>query len=95
MINEQHLSLGINMRGGYAQDSLRLEIPEAQKSEMNKDHRIWRTNEDHWIRVVGQKNTSTNQGINKYTWNNQMMVDHCQQGTCYSQSSNEIPLSDR
>jgi hypothetical protein len=58
MISEQHLSLGINMRGGYAQDSLRLEIPEAYKSEVNKDHRIWRKNENRWIKVVGQKSTS-------------------------------------
>jgi hypothetical protein len=58
MINEQHLSSGINMRGGYTQDSLRLEIAEAQKSKMNKDHWIWRTNEDRWIKVVGQHNTS-------------------------------------
>jgi hypothetical protein len=53
------------MRGGYAPEkshfrffSLRFEIPEARKSEMNKDHRIWRTYDDHWIRVVGQQTTS-------------------------------------
>jgi hypothetical protein len=37
---------------------LRLEKPEAQKSEMNKDHRIWRTYKDRWISVVGQETTS-------------------------------------
>jgi hypothetical protein len=46
------------MRGGYAPESLRFEIPEARKSEMNKDRQIWRTYEDRWIRVVGQQTMS-------------------------------------
>jgi hypothetical protein len=34
------------MRGGYAPESLRFEKPEARKSEMNKDRRIWRSDND-------------------------------------------------
>jgi len=63
-----------------------LEKPEARKSEMNKDHRIWKTYEDCRIRVVGKKTMSTRtcgrphqQGyvadhIRKYTRNNHMMT---------------------
>jgi hypothetical protein len=50
--------LGIKKRGGYALESLRSEICEALKSEMNKDCQIWRTYEDRWIRAVGQQTTS-------------------------------------
>jgi hypothetical protein len=53
---------------------------------MNKDHWIWKTYEDCWIRVVGQQTTLARtcgiphqQGyvsnhVSEYTWNNQMMT---------------------
>jgi hypothetical protein len=53
---------------------------------MNKDHRIWKTYEDRWIRVVGQQTMSARtcgrphqQGyvadhVSEYTWHNQMMT---------------------
>jgi hypothetical protein len=59
-----------------------MEKLEARKSEMNKDHWIWRTYKDYWISVVGQQTMSKDHisrshkkdYVSKDTWCNQTMT---------------------
>jgi hypothetical protein len=72
------------MQGGYALEGLRLEKPEARKSEMNQDHQIWRTYEDRWISDVGHADHVTNKTtsrqimsavyVSKDTWHSRRMT---------------------
>jgi hypothetical protein len=42
---------------------------------MNNDHKIWRTNKDHWIRAIGQQTTSAKGHMTDHI-SKSMSIDH-------------------